>query len=126
MSRALLKICGRFLQNGSALQKLVDVSLELDFNVILVYGDFFDDQLQIHLVQLVLGQDLVENVQRRTGDAVDLDDRVALVGGQLNLVLEAADLGLQLGLQLVIGLFQQFLFLRVLHHVPHPLALGGL
>lgn len=57
---------------------------------------------------------------------VHLDDGVPFVREHLDLVADALDLFLKVGLQFVIGLRQKFLLLRVLHEIPDALALGDL
>ena len=71
-------------------------------------------------------QQIIEYVERCLCRAIDFDDRVALVGQQFDLVIQAVDLALQLGFHLVVQRPQCFLVLRVLHNIADALTLGGL
>lgn len=94
--------------------------------MVLIDLDLLNDELEVVPVQLGLGQNVVKDLQRRLGHPVYPDNRVFLVLGQVDLVLDALHPPYQVALQLVVGLLQSGLLLRVFHHVPDPLALGGL
>ena len=104
----------------------VHIRLELDLQVILVHLDLPDDELQIIALQGVLTENVPKDLHGGACRPVHLDDGIALVREHVDLVADALDLLLQVGLQLVIGLRQQLLLLRVLHEIPDTLALGDL
>lgn len=106
--RVQLKICG-FLPFGRerpALEKAVDVSLEHDLDAVLIDLDLLSNELQIVPLQLLLGQDIVEDLHGGLRRPVDPDDGVPLVLGHGDLISQAVDPADQITLQLVIGLFQ--------------------
>ena len=96
------------------------------FQMILVNRDLVYHEFQIIALHLGLVQQIIEYVERCLCRAVDLDDRVALVGQQFDLVIQAVDFILQLGFHLVVQRPQCFLVLRVLHNIADALTLGGL
>ena len=119
-----LKIYGFLL--GGGLQNGIHVGLELDFQMVFIDLDVVDDQFQIITFQMVFVQNILKDFQGRPGGPVDLDDGVSLVGQQFDLVADAFNLLLQVGFQLVVGLFQQRLLVWVFHQIPDALALGDL
>ena len=126
--RAFTKICGvlRFRGEGSAAQQRVDVGFELNFQVILKDEDFVDQQLQIIPFQLILFQNVAEHVDGSLGHAVHLNDGVALVAQQVDLVVDAVDLLLEVGFHLVIQRLDGSFLLRLFHDLPDALALCDL
>ena len=74
-----------------------------------------NDQFQIVAVELFFCQNIGKHLQCCLGRTIDLDDGVALVGQQINLMVQAIDLLLQFFLQLVVGGFDlSFLLLAAL------------
>ena len=96
------------------------------FQMILVNRDPVYHEFQIIALHLGLVQQIIEYFKRGLGRAVDLDDRVAFVGQQFDLVIQTVDLALQLRFHFVIKIAQRFLVLRVLHNVADTLPLGSL
>ena len=96
------------------------------FQMILVNRDLVYHEFQIIALHLGFVQQIIEYFKRGLGRAVDLDDRVALVGQQFDLVIQTVDLALQLSFHFVIKIAQRFLVLRVLHNVADTLPLGSL
>ncbi len=119
-----LKIYG--ILQAAAANEGVDVRLELQLQMVLDTADLPDISSRSLPVQLVLFQDVLEHIQGGFRSAVHLNDGIAPVAEQINLMVQAFDFPLQVVLQLVIGGLQQFLLLRVFHDVPDTLALGGL
>lgn len=60
--------------------------------MIFIDEDLVDQQLQIVSLQLVLFQNVAEHVDSGLGHAVHLNDGVALVAQQVDLVVDAVDL----------------------------------
>ena len=108
-----------------ALQQRVNVTLQMYFQMILVNRDLVYHEFQIICAPswASVAADHRNTSKRGLGRAVDLDDRVALVGQQFDLVIQTVDLALQLSFHLVIKIAQRFLVLRVLHNVADTLAL---
>ena len=94
------------------MQQRVDVGLEPELQMILVYLDPVDDELQIVAVEVLLVQQIVKNLHGCFCGTVDPDNGVALVGGQLYLILQVGDASDQLVLQLVIGAVQNEMCIR--------------
>ena len=88
--------------------------------------DLVDQQLQIVSLQLVLFQNVAEHVDGGLGHAVDLNDGVALVGQQVDLVVDAVDLLLEVCFHLVIQRLDGDFLLRLFHDLPDALALRDL
>lgn len=88
--------------------------------------DLPDDEFQIVALERVLVQDVGKDIHRRAGGTVDLNDGIALVRQHINLVANALDLLLQIGLKFIIGFFQQIFLIGVLHQVADALAFGRL
>ena len=124
MLHAVLKIYG-VLQRTRP-QDGIDIGLQLDLQMILKDLDLPDDKLQIIALERVLVQNVGKDIHRCAGGTVDLNDGIALVRQHINLVANALDLLLQLGLKFIIGLFQQLFLIGVLHQVADALALGRL
>ena len=93
--------------------------------MVLVNPDFLNNELEVVAVQFWLGQDIVKDLYGGFGCAVDLDDGVALVLRQSNLILNPLHTAEQVAFQLVIGGLQRFLLVRMPHNVSDALALGG-
>ena len=93
--------------------------------MVLIDLDLLNHQLEVVPVQLGLVQNVVKDLQGGFCNPVYPDNRVFLVLGQVDLVLDTLHPPHQVALQLVVGLVQGGLLLRVLHHIPDPLALGG-
>ena len=121
---ARLKIYGILQLTGA--QKLVDIRLKLDFEVILVDLDAVDDEPEVVSVELFLGEDVSKDVDSGFRHAVDAQDGVAPVREQVDLMGQPFDLALEGAFHLVVGFFQQRLLIGVLHDVSDALALGGL
>ena len=88
--------------------------------------DLVDQQLQIIPFQLVLFQNVAEHVDGGLCHAVDLNDGVALVAQQVDLVVDAVDLLLQVCFHLVIQRLDGGFLLRLFHDLPDALALRDL
>ena len=94
--RAGIKIYGRL--QGFTANEAVNVGAESDFQVILIDSDFFNHQLQIVPLQLVLVQDILKHLQRKLSRPIHPQDGVAPVGNHVNLMANALDLLLKLRL----------------------------
>ena len=94
--------------------------------MILKDENFADQQLQVVPLQLVLFQNVMEHVDGGLGHAVHLNDGVALVREQVDLVVEAVDLFLQVVFHLVIQRLDGCLLLGLFHNFPNALALRHL
>ena len=64
------------------------------FQMILVNRDLVYHEFQIIALHLGLVQQIIEYFKCGLGRAVDLDDRVAFVGQQFDLVIQTVDLAL--------------------------------
>ena len=88
--------------------------------------DLVDQQLQIVPLQLVLFQNVAEHVDGGLGHAVHLNDGVALIAQQVDLVVDAVDLLLEVGFHLVIQRLDGGFLLGLFHDLPDALALRHL
>ena len=94
--------------------------------MILKDENLVDQQLQIISFQLILFQNVAEHVDGGLCHAVHLNDGVALVAQQVDLVVDAVDLLLEVGFHLVIQCLDGGFLLRLFHDLPDALALGDL
>ena len=94
--------------------------------MILKDENFVDQQLQVVPLQLVLFQNVMEHVDGGLGHAVHLNDGVALVREQVDLVVEAVDFLLEVVFHLVIQRLDGCLLLGLFHNFPNALALRHL
>ena len=88
--------------------------------------NFVNQQLQIVSLQLVLFQNVAEHVDGGLGHAVHLNDGVALVAQQVDLMVDAVDLLLEVGFHLVIQRLDGGFLLGLFHDLPDALALRDL
>ena len=93
--------------------------------MILVDLDAADDQIQIVALQRWFFQNIPEYIHSGFRRPVHPEDGVAFVAKHPDLMADALDFLLQLRFHLIVGFFQKLLLLRVLHHVPDSLPLGG-
>ena len=107
-------------------QERVDVGLELYLDVVFVDVDALDDKLQVLLFEVGFGEDVVKDLHRGFGGAVGADYGVALVCDVLELVLQSLYAAHEVGLQLIVRLFEHGLVFWVAHDVAHALPLRGL
>ena len=91
--------------------------------MILIDENPVEDQVQVLRIELVLFQNLVEDLDGGLRGAVDADDRVFPVFGQLDLFLESGDTLLQLRLDFVVGLVDNVLVAGALEQVADALPL---
>ena len=126
--RAFTKICGvlRFRGERSAAQQRVDVGFELNFKMIFIDENLVNQQLQVVPLQLVLFQNVAEHVDGGLGHAVHLNNGVALVAQQVDLVVDAVDFLLEVSFHLVIQRLDGGFLLRLFHNLPDALALRDL
>ena len=94
--------------------------------MIFIDENLVNQQLQIVPLQLVLFQNVAEHVDGGLGHAVHLNDGVALVAQQVDLVVDAVDLLLEVGFHLVIQRLDGGFLLGLFHDLPDALALGDL
>ena len=94
--------------------------------MIFIDEDLVNQQLQIVPLQLVLFQNVAEHVDGGLGHAVHLNDGVALVAQQVDLVVDAVDLLLKVCFHLVIQRLDGGFLLGLFHDLPDALALRHL
>ena len=100
--RAGIKIYGCL--QGLTANETVNVGAEPDFQVILVDSDFFNHQLQIVPLQLVLVENVLKHLQRQLSRPIHTENGVAPVGNHVDLMADTFHLLLKLRLQFIIGL----------------------
>ena len=91
--RAEIKIYGVLC--GICAQERVDVVVQLNIQMILIYRDLPDYQFKVGALQLVFFNNVAEYVQRSLRDPVDLNDGVALIGEKVDLMTDALVIGSQ-------------------------------
>ena len=74
---------------------------------------------------MLFTQQIIKDLHGGFRRTVHLDNGISFVRRHLQLILQAVDTLNQVMLQLVIGLLQNGLLLRVPRHIPDTLALGG-
>lgn len=121
----MLKICGvlRILVKIADTQQGRNVRFQLDDDAIFIDEDAVDHELQVVAVELLLMQDIVEYFKHRFRRAVHADDRVTLVGRQIDLLLQSRDTLCQIIFQLVVGFLEDAFLIGVLDDVTDALAL---
>ena len=94
--------------------------------MIFIDENLVNQQLQIVPLQLVLFQNVAEHVDGGLGHAIDLNDGVALVAQQVDLVVDAVDLLLEVCFHLIIQRLDGCFLLGLFHNLPDALALRHL
>jgi len=88
--------------------------------------DLVDQQLQVVPFQLVLFQNVAEHVDGGLRHAVHLNDGVALIAQQVDLMVDAVNLLLEVCFHLVIQCLDGGFLLGLFHDLPDALALRDL
>ena len=100
--------------------------MQPDFQVIFKDENLVDQKLQVAPLQRALFQNVAEQVDGGLGHAIDLNDGVALVAQQVDLMVDAVDLLLEVCFHLVIQRLDGGFLLGLFHDLPDALALGDL